>query len=174
MKQTERNFWLDGGLFLTLLSITFTGFLLWLHIPHQTTSVFLGLNRQVWIAAHLGSGLAGACCTVIHIIWHRKWLKAIRKCSIASLPSKLKANRVTNRIVWVIYLMVAVLGVLDWIVPAFENKANIFGRLHVALGIAWLIGITVHLVLHKKWITFAFRRWLKPTCPPGRVEWFVR
>jgi hypothetical protein len=161
MKHTERNFWLDGGLFITLLSITFTGFLVWLFIPYQTAALFLGLNRQFWLTAHICSGLACLAGIVIHIIWHRAWLKALRKRPIASLPSKLRAHRVTDRFVWVIFLTVAVFGVLDWIIPAFDHRVSVFGRLHVAFGIAWLIGITVHLALHRRWITSASRRHLQ-------------
>jgi hypothetical protein len=87
MKQTERNFWLDAGLFIIMLSITFTGFLLWLVIPHQTAAIFFRINRSFWLAVHIGSGLAGLAGNVIHIIWHRGWLKALRKRPIASIEN---------------------------------------------------------------------------------------
>ena len=157
MNQTERNFWLDGGLFLNLLSISFTGFVLWLLIPHQTAAGFLGQNRQGWSSVHVCTGLIGIAGNVIHMIWHRGWLKALRRRPLASLPAKLRSNRITNRLIWLIFLMVTVLGVLDWIIPGFENKASIFGRMHVASSIAWLFGITVHLILHRKWIRYTFR-----------------
>jgi hypothetical protein len=158
MKQTERNFWLDISLFITFLSTVFTGFILWLLIPHQSDAVFLGFNRPFWLTAHIFTGLAGLAGTVIHIIWHREWLKALRRRPIAFLSSKLRANRVTDRLVWIFFLATILFCVLDWIIPAFENKVSIFGRLHVAFGITWLIGTTVHLALHRRWITSASRR----------------
>jgi hypothetical protein len=158
MKQTERNFRLDISLFITFLSTVLTGFILWLIIPHQSDAVFLGFNRPFWLTAHIFTGLAGLAGTVIHIIWHREWLKALRRRPLASLSSKLRANRVTDRLVWIFFLATTLFCILDWIIPAFENRVSIFGRLHVAFGIAWLIGITVHLALHRRWITSASRR----------------
>jgi hypothetical protein len=159
MKQTERNFWLDISLFITFLSTVFTGFILWLLIPHQSDAVFLGFNRPFWLTTHIFSGLAGLAGTVIHIIWHREWLKALRGRPLAFLSSKLRANRVTDRLVWIFFLATILFCVLDWIIPAFENKVSIFGRLHVAFGITWLAGIVVHLALHRKWIILVFRHY---------------
>ena len=79
MKHTERNFWLDVGLFVTFLSTVFTGLLLWWLIPHQAAAAFLGFTRQLWLAAHLCSGLASAAGVVIHLAWHQDWFKALRK-----------------------------------------------------------------------------------------------
>jgi nitrate reductase gamma subunit len=79
MKQNERNFWLDSSLFIIFLSTIFTGFILWILIPHQTAAVILGLNRDFWRSVHICSGLAIAVGNVIHLIWHRDWLKALRK-----------------------------------------------------------------------------------------------
>lgn len=160
MKQTERNFWLDINLFITFLSTVFTGFTLWLLIPHQSDAVLLGFNRPFWLTAHIFSGLAGLTGTVIHIIWHREWLKALRRRPIFSLPSKLRANRVADRLVWIFFLATILFCVLDWIIPAFENRVSIFGRLHVVFGIAWLIGIIVHLVLHRKLISSITRLYI--------------
>jgi len=158
MKQTARNFWLDTCLFVFLLSSVFTGFVLWFFIPHQAAALFLGYNRPFWSTVHIFTGLAGLAGNVVHIIWHRAWLKALRKRPVASLPSKLRANRVTDRFAWVTFLSTTAFGVLDWIIPAYGNTVSIFGRLHVALAIAWLIGIIVHLVLHRRWIISTSRR----------------
>ena len=158
MKQTERNFWLDISLFVPFLSTVFSGFLLWLLIPYQTAAVSLGLNRQFWLTAHIGSGLASATGIILHISWHREWLKALRRRPIVSLPLKLRVNRVTDRLIWIIFLATILSCVLAWNVPAYENRVSIFGRLHVAFGMAWLIGITAHLALHRRWMISASRR----------------
>ena len=160
MKQTERNFWLDISLFVTFLLAVFTGLLLWVLIPHQSAAVFLGFNRHSWLTAHICSGLASAAGIVIHIIWHRDWFKALRKRPIASLPPKLRANRVIDRLIWMIFLATGVFGALAWILSAGGNIVSISSRLHVAFGMAWLLGITIHLALHKKWITSTTRRFL--------------
>lgn len=152
MKQTERNFWLDVSLFVTCLATFFTGLLLWLFIPHQAAAAFLGFDRHFWLTAHICSGLTSVAGSILHVVWHRLWLKALRGRRIGSLPAKVRSNRVMDRYVWITFIATNVFGALDWIIPAHENSVSILGRLHVAFGMACLLGITAHLALHKKWI----------------------
>jgi hypothetical protein len=152
MKQTERNFWLDVSLFVTCLATFYTGLLLWLFIPHQAAAAFLGFDRHFWLTAHICSGLTSVAGNILHVVWHRLWLKALRGRRIASLPAKVRSNRVMDRYVWITFIATNVFGALDWIIPARENSVSILGRLHVAFGMACLLGITGHLALHKKWI----------------------
>jgi hypothetical protein len=153
MKHTKRNFWLDVSLGVTFVSSAFTGLLLWLLFPHQAAAAFLGFNRNFWLTAHICSGLASVAGSVIHVIWHREWLKALRRRRIASLPPKLRTNRVIDRFAWITFLATNIFSALDLLIPAPENSVSIFSRLHVAFGIAYLLGIIVHLALHNKWIT---------------------
>jgi hypothetical protein len=152
MKQTKRNFWLDVSIFVTFMSVAFTGILLWLVISHQASAAFLGFDRHFWLTAHIYSGLASVAGSVVHVIWHREWLKALRGRRIASLPAKIRSNRVMDRFVWITFIAMNVFGALDWIIPVPEYSVSILGRLHVAFGMACLLGITVHLALHTKWI----------------------
>jgi len=163
MKQTERNFWLDISLFVTFLSTILSGLLLWLLIPHQVADVILGLNRYFWLTAHICSGLASMVGGVVHVVWHREWLKALRRRPIATLPPKLRANRVMDRFVLITFLATTVFGARDYFIPACENIVNISSRLHIVFGMTWLLGIIVHLALHYKWIASAARRHLRVT-----------
>ena len=161
MKQSERSFWLDVSLFVTFLATVYTGVLLWLLIPHQTAAVFLGFNRHFWLTAHICFGLVSAAGNILHVVWHRLWLKALRGRRIASLPAKLRSNRVMDRFIWVAFLASSTFGALDWMIPAGENGVSMFGRLHVVFGMAWLLGITVHLTLHSQWIISTTKRYLR-------------
>lgn len=161
MKQTERNFWLDVSLFVISLATVCTGVLLWLLIPRQAAAIFLGFDRHVWLTAHICFGLASVAGNILHVVWHRLWLKALRGRRIASLPAKIRSNRVMDRFIWITFLASSTFGALDWMIPAGENGVSMFGRLHVTFGMAWLLGITVHLVLHSKWITSATKRHLR-------------
>jgi hypothetical protein len=158
MKQTERNFWLDVSLFVTCLATVSTGLLLWLLIPHQAAAVFLGFDRHFWLTAHICSGLTSVAGSVLHVVWHRLWLKALRGRRIASLPAKIRSNRVMDRYVWFTFIAMNVFGALDWIIPTPENSVSILSRLHVAFGMACLLGIAVHLALHSKWIISTVKR----------------
>jgi hypothetical protein len=157
MKQTNRNLWLDAGIFAAFLLTAFTGISLWLLAPHQSVDPFLGLSRHSWLIAHIGSGLTSVAGSIVHVIWHRGWLKALRRRRMASLPPRVRSNRLTDRFVWITFLATNVFGMLDWVFFAHENSVTIFTRLHAAVGIACLLGITIHLALHVKWITAAIK-----------------
>lgn len=158
MKQTERNFWLDVILFVTFLATVYTGLLLWLFIPHQAAAIYLGFDRHFWLTIHIYSGLISVAGSVLHVVWHRLWLKALRGRRIASLPVKIRSNRVTDRYIWITFITTFVFGTFDLMIPIGENSVGIFTRLHVAAGIAYLLGITIHLALHGKWITSTIKR----------------
>jgi len=161
MKQTEQNFWLDLGLFVTFLSTIFSGFILWLVISLKSAAFFLGLDHHLWLTVHGCASLVSIACIVIHVAWHKSWLKALRNRSTSSLTRKIKANRVVNRIIWIAFLAAGVFGILGWVVEKNESQVNIFFRLHVVLGICWLMGVMVHLVFHRKWISSTIKRlWL--------------
>jgi hypothetical protein len=158
MKSTEQNFWLDLSLFVTFLLTVFTGFILWLVVPLISTGSFLGLDHQLWLTIHGYTSLVSIAGIAIHVAWHKAWLKALRNRPASSLPRKIKANRVVNRIIWITFLAVSVFGILGWFLQKNQANANIFSRLHVVLAVSWLMGIVVHLVFHGKWISSMIKR----------------
>jgi hypothetical protein len=176
MKHTERNFWLDVGLFVAFLAIVFTGFLLWRLIPDQAAATFVGFTRQRWLTAHICWALASAAGVAIHLAWHRDWFKSLRKRPMASLPPKLRANRVVDQVVWITFLATGAFGALSRMIPAGENGVSLAGRLHVALGMAALLEVAMHLALHRQWIISALKRRLpvikgdRVIIPPGGVK----
>jgi hypothetical protein len=153
MKRSERNFWLDMVLFTTSLLTAFTGFTIWLLNQPQTALSFPGNNREFWLMAHTYCSLSSMFCTVIHVVWHKEWLSALRGRSVSSLPLKLKANRILDRIIWIAFLSASGFSFLDLVFPGTGNRVSILGRLHVAFAIVLLVGIIVHLVFHRKWIS---------------------
>jgi hypothetical protein len=157
MKRSERNFWLDLVLFTTFFLTAFTGLFTWLLVQPQTALTFPGFNRDSWLMAHIYSGLASVLCTVIHVVWHKEWLSALRGRTVSSLPLKLKANRTLDRIIWIAFLSASGFALLDFVLPGSGYQVSIFGRLHVAFGIVLLVGIIVHLVFHRKWISSIIR-----------------
>jgi hypothetical protein len=164
MNTTERNFWLDGIIFVACLITIITGFVLWLVIPHKLDIVFLGFSRSVWAVAHIYSGVVGLAGIVIHIVRHWGWLKALRGRPLSRMPAKLRTNRIVDRIMWITYIVMNVFGALAW---ALHFGGGIYivrvpDRLHVAFGVAWTILKIVHLALHWKWITSTSQRYIAP------------
>ena len=111
--------------------------------------------------ASRGTTLVSIAGSAIHVAWHRTWLKALRNRPPASLPRKIKANRVVNRIIWITFLAASVFGIVGWFIQNNGPRVNLFLRVHVILSICWLMGIVVHLVFHRKWIFSAItRQWI--------------
>ena len=162
MEQTKRNFWLDWMMFIIFSITVVSGFLLWQVIPHSDNSAFAGIDRAVWLALHMGSGLRGLLGVVVHISWHWRWLKALRGRSLRTLKRLVQANRVVDRIIWSAFIATTPFGLLAWLLSAGlpAEVIKIFDRLHVVTGIAWLVFLAAHLVLHQKWIVSAIPRYL--------------
>jgi hypothetical protein len=104
MNTTKRNFWLDVTIFVAFLITAITGFCLWLIIPHKLDSIFLGFSRSVWVAGHICFGVVDLGGTVIHIVRHWGWLKALRGRPLSGMSEKLRANRVVDRIMWFTFI----------------------------------------------------------------------
>jgi hypothetical protein len=73
---------------------TMTGFLMWLAIPHQLESVFIGFSRSEWVSAHICFGMVGLAGIALHFVWQWDWPKALRGCRLNGMPQKIRSNRV--------------------------------------------------------------------------------
>jgi hypothetical protein len=149
-------------IFVTLLTTTITGFILWLVIPHKLDIVSLEFSRSAWIAVHVYSGAVGLASIVMHIVWHWDWLKALRGRRLSGMPEKVRTNRVVDRIMWITYIATNVFGAVAW---AFHFGDGIYvvsvpDRLHVVFGVVWTILAATHLALHWKWITATSQRYI--------------
>ncbi len=162
MSKTERNFWLDWMMFIVFSITVVSGFLLWLVIPHGDNSAFAGIDQAVWLAFHVGSGFLGLLGVIIHIVWHWRWLKALRGRSLKTLKRPVRANRVVDRLTWITFIATNVSGLLAWLLSTGQlaESVKIFARFHVAAGIVWLVFLAAHLVLHHQWVASATRRYL--------------
>ena len=162
MSRTEYNFWLDVTIFVALLVTTITGFLLWLVIPHKLDIVFLGFSRSVWGTAHICFGVAGLAGIVIHIVRHWGWLKALRGRPLSSMPEKLRANRIVDRIMWIAFIAANGFGAIAWALHFGDDMyiVRVPDRLHGVFGVAWTILMVVHLALHWKWIASTTQRYI--------------
>jgi hypothetical protein len=159
--KTKRNFWLDVTIFVAFLITATTGFLLWRVISHDIGMVFLRFPRSFWITFHICSGMVSLACVVMHVTWHWDWLKALRGRSLYGMPEKLRANRITDRIMWITYITTNATGVLAWVMHLGSDiyVVTISDRLHVVVGIVFTCLVSVHLVLHWKWIASTSQRY---------------
>ena len=112
MSKTERNFRLDWMMFIVFSITVVSGFLLWLVMPHSDNSAFAGIDRVMWLAFHIGSGFLGLLGVIIHIVWHWRWLKALRGRSLRTLKRPLRANRMADRLTWISFIATNISGLL--------------------------------------------------------------
>lgn len=160
MSKTEQNYWLDAIIFAALLITILTGFILWLVIHHKVVILFLGFSRGVWVSAHICFGAVGLAGVVMHIARHWGWLKALRGRPLKTMPEKVRANRVVDRIMWLTFIATNVFGAIAWALHlgAEPYIVRVPDRLHVVFGVAWTIFATAHFGLHWKWIVSTTRR----------------
>lgn len=161
-RKAELNFWLDLAVFVVQLMMIVTGTVVLGILPHSLTANFLGLSRSVWLAAHVGAGVLGLAGVVLHIVWHRDWLKALRGRSLREMPRKLRANRVVDRAMWLCFIVANVCGALTAALhlSGVSVGVGVPERLHVVFAIVWVVLTIVHLGLHSKWIAATARRCL--------------
>jgi len=162
MRKAETNFWLDAALFVALLLTTATGLALWRFLPHSPIASFAGLSRPVWLMVHGVAGALAAAGIVLHVVWHRDWLRALRGRPLREMSKKLRANRVVDRVMWLCFIAANICGALSAASHLYENSdaVRVPERLHVAFGVAWTVLTIVHLGLHAKWIAAMVRRCL--------------
>ena len=148
-------------MFLAFTITIVSGLLLWLVNPNSNHSVIAGIDRAVWLGSHVGSALIGLLGVTVHIVWHWQWLKALRGRSLRTLKRPVLANRVINRLTWFTFITSNIFGVLVWLLSTSLpiGMIKIFAHLHVSTSMAWLIFLSAHLVLHKKWIISAVFRY---------------
>ena len=132
-----RNYWLDVALLLGFLAVFITGELQgrW----HQG------------LAVALGAGLA------VHIVWHWPALKRLPVTLLGHGGSRSLANAVVDVPLVVILALTLASGLITspWL-TALPDHSWVF-RHHV-LPKLMLVGVIVHLALHRAWIASATRR----------------
>lgn len=167
MDKSISNFWLDVTILGVWLTTAATGLVLWRIAGASLTLELLGLARPVWLTLHEGAGLLGLVGVGLHVAWHWDWLRALRGRSLRTMPARLRANRLVDRVMWVCFLSANAIGVLAAALPpgGVSVGVSVPVRLHVAFSIAWSLTAVVHLALHGKWIAVTARRCLASDRP---------
>ena len=164
INKTKLNFWLDAVILIAFLVTSVTGVLLW-----------LGAGRGEWITSHAWSGVVLLAGLILHLVLHWDWVKCVVGRFFKRLSSPLRINLAADSLLWLLFSVVAVTGLVDWLLPSgrgwgrrrtltsavglFSMEWHTWRDWHTWLGLAWLVIIIVHLVLHRKWIVCMLRRY---------------
>lgn len=167
MGKSLSNFWLDVAILGVWLTTTVTGLVLWRVSTPSLNGEFLGMSCQVWVAIHDVAGVLGLAGVGLHVAWHWDWLRALRGRSLRTMPTKLRANRVVDRVMWICFLAANAMGVVAIALPlgGLSDGVSLPERLHVAFSIMWTVMAAAHLGLHWKWMVVTARRCLSSDRP---------
>jgi len=113
--KSKVNFVIDALMFLCMMAITGTGFLMkfvlipgqerWVKYGRNVELLLLGIDRHEWGAIHLVLGFILLGLLVIHIILHWKM--------ILGLYRKLIGSQSTRRIIAAVFIIVCLIGLIS-------------------------------------------------------------
>lgn len=172
MSKSLANFWLDVATWGIWMTTTVTGLVLSQVLAPSPNVESLGLSYPVWMALHGVTAVLGPAGVGLHVAWHWDWLRALRGRSLRTMPARLRANRVVDRVMWIGFFAANALGALAAVLPldGLSGGVSLPVRLHVALSIAWSLTAVVHLALHWSWIAVTARRCLASDRPRA-ADW---
>lgn len=167
MSKNQRNYWLDWIIAIVFLLTLASGLVLRFGFPQNSLTNFSGAERLNWINFHVISGFLVVAGAVLHVIWHWDWFKAMKGRPLRTLKRPLAVSRIVNRMIWISFISSKVFGLLAWLLPAdiLSGYGKIFIRMHFASSMAWMAIVIVHLVLHKKWIGNAVKKYSPALSP---------
>ena len=176
--KTKTNFWLDLTILTTFLLTALTGLLLWLILPGGRGSgetVLLGLTRHQWIDLHNWIGLAMLAGVTLHLALHWKWITCVSRRYFKKLARQARINFSLNAILFVAFFLANLSGLIIWLIlpsGGFQGGRNPFYNatllsltrhqwqdLHLWAGLAMIVILINHLVLHWDWLVCVARRY---------------
>ncbi len=176
--KTKTNFWLDLTILTTFLLTALTGLLLWLILPGGRGSgetVLLGLTRSEWIDLHNWVGLALLAGVTLHLALHWKWISCVSRRYFRKLARQARINFSLNTVLFVAFFLANLSGLIIWLVlpsGGFQGGRNPFYNatllsltrhqwqdLHLWTGLAMIVVLINHLVLHWDWLLCVARRY---------------
>ncbi len=176
--KTKTNFWLDLTILTSFLLTALTGLLLWLILPGGRGSgetVLLGLTRSEWIDLHNWVGLALLAGVTLHLTLHWKWISCVSRRYFRKLARQARINFSLNTVLFVAFFLANLSGLIIWLVlpsGGFQGGRNPFYNatllsltrhqwqdLHLWTGLAMIVVLINHLVLHWDWLLCVARRY---------------
>ena len=178
--KTKNNFWLDVTIFTMFLVTALTGLLLWLLLPDGRGSgntIFLGLTRNAWVDLHNWVGLAMLAGVTLHLVLHWKWISCVSRRYFKKLARQARLNFSLNSLLFIAFFLVNLSGLIVWLVlpsGGYQGGRNPFYNatiltltrhgwkdLHLWAGLALIVILTIHLVLHWQWVMCVARRYTR-------------
>lgn len=163
MGKAERNYWLDAMLGALFITVTVTGLTLWIGAARWRNTHITGFIHPGWRVIHIVASMIVFGGVVLHVAWHWGWLSAMRGRRLKDMRIRVRANRVTDFLVWVSFCAACTSGITAWlmrIVQVTDPYHGLTYRLHVITSLIWGGHLLVHLLLHSKWLISSTKHYL--------------
>jgi len=176
--KAKSNLWLDAAIFLAFLITTLTGLLFWLVFPEGPGSsayVFLDLSKGDWTDIHEWAGVIMLGGALVHILLHWKWITCVGKRYFNKLARQARIYFTLDSLMLAAFVLVNLSGLVAWLVlpqGGYRGGRNLgynvlllgLGRhewndLHLWSGLAVVAILSLHVMLHWKWIVCTLRRY---------------
>ena len=163
MGRTERNYWLDAMLGALFIAVTATGLTLWIGAFRWRNAHGADFIHPGWRGLHIVASIIVLGGVVLHVVWHWSWLSAMRGRRLKDMKIRVRANRVTDFLVWVNFCAACTSGIAAWLMRIVHITDPYYGltcRAHVITSLIWGVLLVVHLLLHSRWFTSSTKRYL--------------
>lgn len=142
---TQKNLWLDVGLFVFVLLVC---------APQAT-----GLAVHEWLS------LAFVVPVIVHLLWHWRWIVQVIQRFFSKLPNQTRFNLFLNFLLFLDMVLVSYSGVVisEAALPTMGIPVVIdpfWGMLHDLTGNLFLVLIGVHIAMHWKWIVTNLKKYV--------------
>ena len=137
MNQLRRNFALDGGLVVLLVVNLFT---------HEGGGAGSSFGAELMGHLHIVTGIGLMLASLVHIVLHLPWFRAV------------VTGKVNGRIKLFMYSMVTAFFILAFFTGLAADASTAAFRLHGLAGSLVVVGLTIHIIKHARWMVFAGKK----------------
>lgn len=173
-KQTQKNWWIDAGLFLSAVTAALSG-IYFLFLPggyqggrNPLYNIQIWFTRQTWDELHTWGGVAMIVAALVHLGIHWSWVVNMSRRAwheLTGKSSQLNArsrwNVILNATVALSFVLTALSGVYFLYFPGGRHTADpmlLFSRptwdlIHTWAGVVMIVAAILHFAIHWKWVT---------------------
>ena len=178
--QTQRNWWIDAGLFLSAVLAALSG-LYFLYLPvggyqggrNPMYGVTVLFERHTWEDLHTWAGLAMVVVAAVHLALHWSWVASMARRTLSELRGQCgcmnrrgRFNLWLNVVVALSFFLTAASGLYFFFFPTSGGAQTpvlllsgaAWDLVHTWAGVTLIAAAVLHFAIHWKWATKVTRK----------------
>jgi hypothetical protein len=186
-KQTQKNWWIDAGLFLSAIIASLSG-IYFLYLPtggyqggrNPTYGLEILFTRHTWDDLHTWGGAVMIIAALIHLSIHWSWVVNMTRRIWNEFTGKCRCmnwrgrwNLILNAVVALSFLLTAISGIYFLFFsgshqapdPMFLFARSTWDSIHTWAGVMLIIAAVLHFVIHWNWVVKVTRRMIGQVVP---------